>query len=164
MPAATRSAAALRAGHGFPGDAERLDAELAEQLLRRVPVDRLDGLDQVDRVGSVVDLVAVAEIAAAYRVLPAADPETADAVDQAVADLLERQGAERPTATRTTTALVRRSRWSPAAPPSAPGKSAPARSWRRCVPNLNAGPGSAARSVPSPRAAGRSSCTPPGSR
>ena len=85
--------AALRAGHGFPGDAERLDAELAEQLLRRVPVDRLD---QVDRVGSVVDLVAVAEIVAAYRgrVLLAADPETADAVDQAVTDLLERQGAE----------------------------------------------------------------------
>ncbi|MFF1909620.1 hypothetical protein [Kitasatospora sp. NPDC058218] len=84
---------ALRAGHGFPGDAERLDAELAEQLLRRVPVDRLD---QVEEVGTVVDLVAVAEIVAAYRgrVLLAADPETADAVDQAVADLLARQGAE----------------------------------------------------------------------
>ncbi|MGW2540370.1 hypothetical protein ACWC5I_05715 [Kitasatospora sp. NPDC001574] len=85
--------AALRSGHGFPGDAERLDAELAEQLLHRVPVDRLD---QVEEVATVVDLVAVAEIAAAYRgrVLLAADPETADAVDQAVADLLARQGAE----------------------------------------------------------------------
>ncbi|MFE4356868.1 hypothetical protein ACWDD9_20635 [Kitasatospora sp. NPDC001119] len=43
-----------------------------------------------------MDLVAVAEIAAAYRgrVLLAADPETSDAVDQAVADLLARQGAE----------------------------------------------------------------------
>ncbi|MET8703780.1 hypothetical protein ABZW10_33750 [Kitasatospora sp. NPDC004723] len=53
--------AALRAGHGYPGDAERLDAELAEQLLRRVPVDRLG------QVPAVVDLVAVAEIVAAYR-------------------------------------------------------------------------------------------------
>ncbi|MEV7783386.1 hypothetical protein [Kitasatospora sp. NPDC088351] len=85
--------AALRAGHGFPGDAERLDAELAAQLLRRVPVDRLD---QVDQVPAVVDLVAVAEIIAAYRgrVHLAADPETADAVDQVIADLLARQGAE----------------------------------------------------------------------
>ncbi|MFF1908282.1 hypothetical protein [Kitasatospora sp. NPDC058218] len=85
--------AALRTGHGYPGDAERLDAELAEQLLRRVPVDRLD---QVEEVPAVVDLVAVAEIVAAYRgrVLLAADPQTADAVDQAVADLLARQGAE----------------------------------------------------------------------
>jgi hypothetical protein len=51
-----------------------------------MPVDRLD------RVGSVVDLVAVA----AYRgrVLLAADPETAGAVDRAVADPLARQGAE----------------------------------------------------------------------
>lgn len=48
------------------------------------------------RFPAVVDLVAVAEIAAAYRgrVLLAADPETSDAVDQAVADLLARQGAE----------------------------------------------------------------------
>jgi hypothetical protein len=85
--------AALQAGHGFPGDAERLDAELAAQLLRRVPVDRLD---QVAEVGTVVDLVAVAEIVAAYRgrVLLAADRDAVDAVDQAVADLLARQGAE----------------------------------------------------------------------
>ncbi|MEV7930642.1 MULTISPECIES: hypothetical protein [unclassified Kitasatospora] len=34
--------AALRASHGFPGDAERLDTELAAQLLRRVPADRHD--------------------------------------------------------------------------------------------------------------------------
>ncbi|MQS11649.1 hypothetical protein F7Q99_04930 [Streptomyces kaniharaensis] len=85
--------AALRAGHGYPGDAERLDAELAEQLLRRVPVDQLD---QVGEVGTVVDLVAVAEIVAAYRgrVLLAADREAADAVNEAVADLLARQDAE----------------------------------------------------------------------
>ncbi|MFI9360846.1 hypothetical protein ACIG5E_07270 [Kitasatospora sp. NPDC053057] len=85
--------AALRAGHGFPGDAERLDAELAEQLLRQVPVDQLD---QVGEVGTVVDLVAVAEIVAAYRgrVLLAADRETADAVNEAVNDLLTRQGTE----------------------------------------------------------------------
>ncbi|WP_371484886.1 hypothetical protein [Kitasatospora sp. NBC_00315] len=70
--------AALRAGHGFPGDAERL---AAEQLLRRVPAD---WLDQADRVGTVVDLVTVAEIVTAYRgrVLLSADSETADAVDQ----------------------------------------------------------------------------------
>ncbi|MGW2372266.1 MULTISPECIES: hypothetical protein [Kitasatospora] len=85
--------AALRAGHGFPGDAERLDAELAEQLLRRVPVDQLD---QVGEVGTVVDLVAVAEIVAAYRgrVLLAADRETADAMNEAVNELLTRQGTE----------------------------------------------------------------------
>ncbi|MBV2153381.1 hypothetical protein [Kitasatospora sp. SUK 42] len=85
--------AALRTGHGFPGDAERLDAELAEQLLRRVPVDQLD---QVGEVGTVVDLVAVAEIVAAYRgrVLLAADREATDAVNEAVNDLLARQGAE----------------------------------------------------------------------
>lgn len=85
--------AALRAGHGYPGDAERLDAELAALLLRRVPVDQLD---QVAEVPAVVDLVAVAEIVAAYRgrVLLAADREAADAVDEAVADLLARQGAE----------------------------------------------------------------------
>ncbi|MFF2750158.1 hypothetical protein ACFVVA_32050 [Kitasatospora sp. NPDC058048] len=89
-PAQPQLRAALRAGYGYPGDAERLDAELAEQLLRRVSVD------QVDQVPAVVDLVAVAEIVAAYRgrVLLAADPETSDAVDQAVADLLARQGAE----------------------------------------------------------------------
>ncbi|MFE4398680.1 hypothetical protein ACFRPV_33105 [Kitasatospora sp. NPDC056808] len=85
--------AALRAGHGFPGDAERLDAELAAQLLRRVPVDRLD---QVDQVPAVVDLAAVTEIVAAYRgrVHLAADREAADAIDEAVADLLARTGAE----------------------------------------------------------------------
>lgn len=85
--------AALRAGHGYPGDAERLDTELAEQLLRRVPVDRLD---QVDQVPAVVDLVAIAEIVAAYRgrVLLAADRDAADAIDETVADLLARQGAE----------------------------------------------------------------------
>ncbi|MFD7455371.1 hypothetical protein [Kitasatospora sp. NPDC059827] len=85
--------AALRTGHGYPGDAERLDAELAEQLLRRVPVDRLD---QVGEVGTVVDLVAVAEIIAAYRgrVLLAADRAVADAVAEAVHDLLARQDAE----------------------------------------------------------------------
>ncbi|MCP2313976.1 hypothetical protein [Kitasatospora paracochleata] len=85
--------AALRAGHGFHGDAERLDGELAEQLLRRVPVDQVS---EVDELGTVVDLAAVAEILAAYRgrVLLAADPEAVDAVDQAVAELLSRQGAE----------------------------------------------------------------------
>ncbi|MEV7022032.1 hypothetical protein [Kitasatospora sp. NPDC093558] len=85
--------AALRAGHGYPGDAERLDAELAEQLLRRVPVDQLD---QVGEVGTVVDLVAVAEIVAAYRgrVLLAADRETADAMDEVANELLSRQAAE----------------------------------------------------------------------
>ncbi|MFF2548675.1 hypothetical protein ACFVUY_39790 [Kitasatospora sp. NPDC058063] len=91
-PAQPQLRAALRAGYGYPGDAERLDTELAEQPLRRVPVDRLDQVDQVDQVPAVVDLVAVAEIVAAYRgrVLLAADPETSDAVDQAVADLLAR--------------------------------------------------------------------------
>ncbi|PJN23116.1 hypothetical protein [Kitasatospora sp. CB02891] len=76
--------AALRAGHG----SERLDAELADQLLRRVPVDRLN---QVDQVPTVVDLVAVAEIVAAYRgrILLAAD-----AIDETVADRLARQDAE----------------------------------------------------------------------
>ncbi|WP_404870907.1 hypothetical protein ACI1MP_37245 (plasmid) [Kitasatospora griseola] len=85
--------AALRAGHGYPGDAERLDTELAEQLLRRVPVDRLD---EVDQVPAVVDLVAVAEIVAAYRgrVLLAADRDAAAAIDETVADLLARQDAE----------------------------------------------------------------------
>ncbi|MFE5585643.1 hypothetical protein [Kitasatospora sp. NPDC056531] len=85
--------AALRAGHGYPGDAERLDAELAAQLLRRVPVDRLD---QVEEVGTVVDLVAVGEIVAAYRgrVHLAADRDAADAIDETVAGLLARQGAE----------------------------------------------------------------------
>ncbi|MET8543573.1 hypothetical protein ABZW03_23415 [Kitasatospora sp. NPDC004799] len=85
--------AALRAGHGYPGDAQRLDAELAEQLLRRVPVDQLG---QVGEVGKVVDLVTVAEIVAAYRgrVLLAADREATDAVNEAVDDLLIRQGTE----------------------------------------------------------------------
>ncbi|WP_345700982.1 hypothetical protein [Kitasatospora terrestris] len=85
--------AALRAGHGFPGDAERLDGELAAQLLRRVPVDRVV---DVDELGTVVDLATVAEILAAYRgrVLLAADPDAVDAVDRAVADLLDRSGAE----------------------------------------------------------------------
>ncbi|WP_435647340.1 hypothetical protein [Kitasatospora purpeofusca] len=32
----------LGTGHGLPGDAERLDTELAAQLLSRVRVDRLD--------------------------------------------------------------------------------------------------------------------------
>ncbi|MEW1914505.1 hypothetical protein AB0442_40010 [Kitasatospora sp. NPDC085895] len=84
--------AALRSGHGFPGDAERLDAELAAQLLRQVPVDRLD---QVAEVGTVVDLVTVAEIASAYRgrVLLAADRDAVDAIDEAVANLLARQSA-----------------------------------------------------------------------
>ncbi|MGW2543457.1 hypothetical protein ACWC5I_21880 [Kitasatospora sp. NPDC001574] len=52
--------------------------------------------DQVEEVATVVDLAAVAEIAAAYRgrVLLAADRETADALDQAVTDLLARQGTE----------------------------------------------------------------------
>ncbi|MEW1914606.1 hypothetical protein AB0442_40585 [Kitasatospora sp. NPDC085895] len=85
--------AALRAGHGFPGDAERLDAELAAQLLRRVLVDRLD---EVAEVGTVVDLVTVAEIAAAYRgrVLLATDLDAVDAIDEAVTDLLARQSTE----------------------------------------------------------------------
>ncbi|MFE5583293.1 hypothetical protein [Kitasatospora sp. NPDC056531] len=85
--------AALQAGHGYPGDAARLDAELAEQLLRRVPVDQLD---QVGEVGTVVDLVAVAKIVAAYRgrVLLAADREAAVAVEEAVNDLLARHCAE----------------------------------------------------------------------
>ncbi|GLW59310.1 hypothetical protein Kpho01_73200 [Kitasatospora phosalacinea] len=82
--------AALRAGHGYPCDAERLDAELAAQLLRWVPVDRLD------QVLAVVDLAVVAEIVAAYRgrVLLAADRDSAAAIDEAVAELLARQGAE----------------------------------------------------------------------
>ncbi|MFI9161071.1 hypothetical protein [Kitasatospora aureofaciens] len=54
-----QGSAALRAGHGFPGNAERLDSELARQLLRRVPVDRLDEADQAP---AVVDLGAVAGI------------------------------------------------------------------------------------------------------
>ncbi|WP_030237320.1 hypothetical protein [Streptomyces sp. NRRL S-350] len=85
--------AALRAGHGFPGDAERLDAELAEQLLRRVPVDQVA---EVHELGTVVDLVTVAEILAAYRgrVHLAADPETTTAADEVVSELLARQGAE----------------------------------------------------------------------
>ncbi|WP_243436753.1 hypothetical protein [Streptomyces sp. FH025] len=82
--------AALRAGHGYPGDAERLDAELAGQLPRRVPADHLG------EANAVADAVAVAEIVSAYRgrVLLAADREAADAVNEAVHDLLARQGAE----------------------------------------------------------------------
>ncbi|MFJ9520611.1 hypothetical protein ACIRPK_20460 [Kitasatospora sp. NPDC101801] len=85
--------AALQAGHGFAGDAEHLDSELAAQLLRRVPVDQVA---DVAEVGTVIDLAAVAEIFAAYRgrVLLAADRDTADAVDETVYDLLARQGAE----------------------------------------------------------------------
>ncbi|WP_407986384.1 hypothetical protein [Kitasatospora sp. CMC57] len=85
--------AALRAGHGFPGDAEHLDAELAEQLLRRVPVDQVA---EVHELGTVVDLVTVAEILAAYRgrVHLSADREATAATDEVVAELLARQGAE----------------------------------------------------------------------
>ncbi|MFI9332653.1 hypothetical protein ACIGZJ_34610 [Kitasatospora sp. NPDC052868] len=85
--------AALRAGHGSPGDAECLDAELAELLLRGVPVDCIE---EVDQVGAVIDLFAVGEIVADYRgrVFFAADPEAAAAVDAAVAELLARKGAE----------------------------------------------------------------------
>ncbi|MFF2628652.1 hypothetical protein ACFVUN_23110 [Kitasatospora griseola] len=54
--------AAPRASHS--DDAEHLDTELANQLPRKVPVDRLD---QADQVGTVVDPVAVAEIVAVYR-------------------------------------------------------------------------------------------------
>ncbi|MEV7177784.1 hypothetical protein [Kitasatospora sp. NPDC093679] len=57
-----------------------------------MPVDRLD---QVAEVGTVVDLVTVAEIAAVYRgrVLLAADRDAVDAIDEAVANLLARQSA-----------------------------------------------------------------------
>nr|WP_030272951.1 hypothetical protein [Streptomyces sp. NRRL B-24484] len=85
--------AALRAGHGFPGDAERLDGELAAQLLTRVQVDEVAAVDEL---GTVVDLATVAEIVAAYRgrVLLAADRDAVEAVDQVVTDMLARRGAE----------------------------------------------------------------------
>ncbi|MFJ5926567.1 hypothetical protein ACIQF6_28590 [Kitasatospora sp. NPDC092948] len=85
--------AALRAGHGYPGDAEKLDAELAEQLL---PSVRVDQVTEVHDPGNIVDLPTVKDILAAYRsrVHLAAGPEAAAAVDQVVTDLLARQDAE----------------------------------------------------------------------
>ncbi|MFJ1757378.1 hypothetical protein [Kitasatospora sp. NPDC088134] len=85
--------AALRAGYGFPGDAANLDAELAAQFLPSVPVDQVT---EVHDLGTVVDLPTVAEILADYRgrVHLAASPEAAAAVEEIVADLLDRQGAE----------------------------------------------------------------------